>query len=254
MSTGLGDLSGGLGGISLVPVLFAGSSVERSDQSLSGIRHIISTSSSELPGFSCSDSFALLDGSRPEEVELIRQSYLHWESFDLRSICSSPELVQAGVLDELVQNDQKEQNSEVAPFAHAWQTSQPESPLNQAQVLRMPAASLTKGPRLSGIQALRHGQAGGLFSISLVCYSTGITGGIRERGQATAETSSLSYLPGNDPKIPTVFDAINSIFLTTRFSGSGTGLEDKFLVLVLLRYLQNHLASVTGRGPPMLIS
>ncbi len=229
LSTGLGDLSGGLGGISFAPVLFAGSSLECSTQPLSGIRHLISTSSPELPGFSSSDSFALLDGSRPEEVELIRQSYLYWEFFDLRSICSSPELVQAGVLDELVQNDQKEQNSEVAPFAHAWQTSQPESPLNQAQVLRMPAASLTKGPRLSGIQALRHGQAGGLFSISPVCYSTGITGGIRERGQATAETGSLSYLPGNDPKISTVLDAINSTFLTTRFNGSGTGLEDKFL-------------------------
>jgi hypothetical protein len=229
LSTGLGDLSGGLGGISLAPVLFAGSSLECSDPLLSGISHISSKSYPERPGFSCSDSFALLDGSRPEEVELIRQSYSYWESFDLRSICSSPELVQAGILDDLVQNDQKEQNPEVAPFAHAWQTSQPESPLNQAQVLRMPAASLTKGPRLSGIQALRHGQAGGLFSISLVCYSTGITGGIRERGQASAETGFLSYLPGNDPKISTVSDAINSIFLTTRFNGSGTGLEDKIL-------------------------
>ena len=233
LSTGLGDLSGGLGGISFAPVLLSGSSVERSDSPLSGISHISSKSCPERPDFSSSDSFALLDGSRPEEVELIRQSYLHWESFDLRSICSSPELVQAGILDDLVQNDQKEQNPEVAPFAHAWQTSQPESPLNQAQVLRMPfihsQVRLTKGPRLSGIQALRHGQAGGLFSISPVCYSTGITGGIRERGQATAETGSLSYLPGNDPKIPTVSDAINSIFLTTRFNGSGTGLEDKIL-------------------------
>jgi hypothetical protein len=101
---------------------------------------------------------------------------------------------------------------------------------------------------------LRHGQAGGLFSISPVCYSTGITGGIRERGQATAETGSLSYLAGNDPKIPTAPDAINFIFLTIRFSGSGTGLEDKIFVLVLLRYSQNQLASVTGRSPPMLIS
>ncbi len=120
-------------------------------------------------------------------------------------------------------------NFPVSPFAHAWQTSQSESALNQAQVLRMPPASLTKGPGLSEIQALRHGQAGGLSCISSVCYSTGITGGIRERGQATAETGSLSYLPGKNPKIPTVSDAINSIFLTTRFNGSGTGLEDKIL-------------------------
>ena len=229
LSTGLGDLSGGLGGISLAPVLLAGSFVESSDQPLLGISHINPISSPKLLGISCSDSFALLDGSRPEEVELIRQFYLHWESFDLRSICSSSQLDQPGILDELVQNEQEEQKIEVAPFAHAWQTSQPESPLNQAQVLRMPAASVTKGPRLSGIQALRHGQAGGLFSISPVCYSTGIIGGIRERGQATAETGSLSYLPGNDPKIPTVPDAINSIFLTTRFSGPGPGLEDKIL-------------------------
>jgi hypothetical protein len=180
----------------LAPVLLAGSSVESSDQPLSRISHISSKSSPELTGFSSSDSFSLFDGSRPEEVELIRQSYSTGSLLISAQFVLVPELVQAGILDDLVQNDQKEQNPEVAPFAHAWQTSQPESPLNQAQVLRMPAASLTKGPRLSGIQALRHGQAGGLFSISPVCYSTGITGGIRERGQATAETGSLSYLPG----------------------------------------------------------
>ena len=262
LSTGLGDLSGGLGGISFAPVLFAGSSLECSTQPLSGIRHLISTSSPELPGFSSSDSFALLDGSRPEEVELIRQSYLYWEFFDLRSICSSPELVQGGILDELVQNDQKEQNPEVSPFAHAWQTSQPEIPLNQAQVLRMPfihsQVRLTKGPRLSGIQALRHGQAGGLFSISPVCYSTGITSGTRERGQATAETGSLSYLPGNDPEIPTVSDAINSIFLTTRFNGSGTGLEDKILTrfsnLKNAEGLESQAGQVIELEPPDSIS
>ncbi len=252
LSTGLGDLSGGLGGISLAPILLACSSVECPTQPLSGIRHITSTSSPELPGFFSSNSFALLDGSRPEEVELIRQCYLYWESFDLGSICSRPELVQAGILDELLQNDQKEQNPAVAPFAHAWQTSQPESPLNQAQVLRMPfiysQVRLTKGPRLSGIQALRHGQAGGLFSISPVCYSTGITGGIRERGQATAETGSLSYLPGNAPKIPTVFDAINSIFLTIRFSGSGTGLEDKISDLVFNQQNIEQLETEAGRA------
>ncbi len=193
---------------------------------MSGISHKNTKTSPKLLGISGSDSFALLDGSRPEEVELIRQSYSYWESFDLRSICSSSSFGQAE-LDKDVQNEKEVKQLAVAPFAHAWQTSLPESPLNQAQVLRMPTASLTKGPRLSGIEALRHGQAGGLLSSLPVCYSTGITGGVWERGQATAKTSSLSYLPGKNPKIPTVFDAINSIFLTTIVNGSGIGLKDK---------------------------
>ena len=88
MSTGLGDLSGGAGGISLAAVLFADSFVEASDQPSSGISYKNTKTSPKLLGISGSDSFALLDGSRPEEVELIRQSYSYWESFDLRSICS----------------------------------------------------------------------------------------------------------------------------------------------------------------------
>ena len=227
LSTGLGDLSGGAGGISLAAVLFSDSFVESSDQPLSGISHKNTKTSPKLLGISGSDSFALLDGSSPEEVELIRQSYSYWESFDLRSICSSSSLGQAGILDKDVQNEQGVKQSAVAPFAHAWQTSQPESTLNQAQVLRMPLASLTKGPRLSGIEALLHGQAGGLLSSLPVCYSTGITGGVWERGQATAKTGSLSYLPGKNQKIPTVFDVINSTFLTTIINGSGTELKDK---------------------------
>ena len=226
MSTGLGDLSGGAGGISLAPVLFADSFVEASDQPSSGISHKNTKTSPKLLGISGSDSFALLDGSRPEEVELIRQSYSYWESFDLRSICSSSGFGQAA-MDKDVQNEQGVKQSAVAPFAHAWQTSQPESALNQAQVLRMPSASLTKGPRLSGIQALRHGQAGGLLCSLPVCYSTGITGGVWERGQATAETGSLSYLSGKNLKLPTVLGAINSIFLTAIINGSETELKDK---------------------------
>jgi hypothetical protein len=61
------------------------------------------------------------------------------------------------------------------------------------------------------------GRRGVFYLVSPVCYSTGITGGVRERGQATAKTGSLSYLPGKNPKIHTVFDAINSIFLTTSY-------------------------------------
>jgi hypothetical protein len=259
MSTGLGDLSGGLGGVSFAPVLFSGSfdDVESSDQFSSGISHKNTKTSPKLLGISGSDSFALLDGSRPEEVELIRQSYSYWESFDLSSICSgsksadsqiSSDLDLPEVLDKDIQNEEEELEPSVAPFAHAWQTSQPESTLNQAQVLRMPAASLTKGPRLSGNQALRHGQAGGLFSISPVCYSSGITGGIGERGQATAETGSLSYLPREDLKIPTVSDAINSIFLTTIINGSGAGLEDKILKPVSNLRNTERLKTQAGQG------
>ena len=257
MSTGLGDLSGGLGGISFAPVLFSGSSFEfeSSDQPSSGISHKNTKTTPKLLGISGSDSFALLDGSRPEEVELIRQAYSYWESFDLSSICSgstgsktSSDLDLPGVLDKDVQNEKEDLEPSVAPFAHAWQTSQPESTLSQAQVLRMPAASLTKGPRLSGNQALRHGQAGGLFSISPVCYSSGITGGIGERGQATAETGSLSYLPREDLKISTVSDAINSTFLATIINGSDTGLEDKILEPISNLRNAKRLKTQAGQG------
>ncbi len=48
------------------------------------------------------------------------------------------------------------------PLLHAWQESQPENPQSQAQALRVPTASLTPGPRVSGIQALPPETAGGL--------------------------------------------------------------------------------------------
>ncbi len=106
----------------------------------------------------------------------------------------------------------------------------------------------TKGPRLSGIQALRHGQAGGLLSSLPVCYSTGITGGIRERVQVTAETSFLSYLPRKDQNILTVFDAINSIFLAIGFNGSRTGFKDKFLAPFSNLQNAEWLKSQAGQG------
>jgi len=51
----------------------------------------------------------------------------------------------------------------VAPLLSCLADSQPESPQYQAQALRVPAASLTPGPWLSGIQALRHVAAGGFL-------------------------------------------------------------------------------------------
>lgn len=56
--------------------------------------------------------------------------------------------------------------SEVAPLLSCLAKSQPESPQSQAQALRVPAANLTPGPRLSGIQALRHEAAGGFYLVS----------------------------------------------------------------------------------------
>jgi hypothetical protein len=58
-----------------------------------------------------------------------------------------------------------EWKAKVAPLLSCLADSQPESPQCQAQALRVPAASLTPGPGLSGIQALRHVAAGGF----LVC-------------------------------------------------------------------------------------
>ena len=243
MSTGLGDLSGGAGGIFGVPPSVLVSSANSFDQSVL----VESCSESVVEIFPCglADSFDCSLGSELIVSRPVSERALAFGSSEAlsgskwrishESLSDSNKVLGISGSDSFALSDGVGEilNFPVSPFAHAWQTSQPESPLNQAQVLRMPfihsQVRLTKGPRLSGIQALRHGQAGGLFSISPVCYSTGITSGTRERGQATAETGSLSYLPGNDPEIPTVSDAINSIFLTTRFNGSGTGLEDKIL-------------------------
>mgnify|MGYP003374320165 CR=1 FL=1 len=239
LSTGLGDLSGGAGGIFGVPpsvlvssansfdlsaLVVSGSELvegvfpcglaDSSDCSI-GTELIVSRPVSERASFV--GSSAGLSGSKWR----ITHESLPDPNKEL-GISGSDSFALVDGVGEIL-------NFPVAPFAHAWQTSQPESPLNQAQVLRIPTASLTKGPRLSGIQALRHGQAGGLLSSFPVCYSTGITGGIRERRQATAETGSLSYLLGKNQNLPTVSDAINSNFLTASISGSGTGLEDKIL-------------------------
>ena len=51
----------------------------------------------------------------------------------------------------------------VAPSVSCLANSQPESTQYQAQALRVAAQSLTPGPLLSGIQALRHATEGGIF-------------------------------------------------------------------------------------------
>jgi hypothetical protein len=54
----------------------------------------------------------------------------------------------------------------VAPFLSCLATSRPETTQSQAQALRVAAPSLTPGPRLSGLQALRHVGAGGISLFS----------------------------------------------------------------------------------------
>ena len=256
LSTGLGDLSGGAGGIFGVPSSVLVLSANSFDQSVL----VDSCSESVVEIFPCglADSSdgslgSELTVSRPVSVSALALgssaglSGSNWR-ITHESLPDTNKLLGISGSDSFTLSDGVGEilNFPVAPFAHAWQTSQPESPLNQAQVLRMPSASLTKGPGLSGIEALRHGQAGGLFSSSPVCYSTGITGGIRERRQATARTGSLSYLPGKSQDLPTVSSAINSIFLTTGINGSGTEVKDKILEPVF--NLQNIKRQETEAG------
>ena len=80
------------------------------------------------------------------------------------------------------------------PLLHAWQDSLPENPQSQAQALRVPTASLTLGPWLSGIQALRPETAGGLSLLPGV----GLLGGfdvepIEEGVQLAAGDDSLGF-------------------------------------------------------------
>lgn len=252
MSTGLGDLSGGAGGIVADSLVLVSSLANSFDLSALGV--FSSESVEEIFPCGLADSDVSSLGLQSSVSRPVSERALVLGSLEvLKSTLS-----RFGVLgsDSFSHSDEvsKVLNFPVAPFAHAWLMSQPESPLNQAQVLRMPTASLTKGPRLSGNQALRHGQAGGLSCISPVCYSTGITGGIKERGQATAETGSLSYLVEKNTKIRIVSDAINSIILTTANSGLESKKKDKLLASILVQYSQNRHCFATGRSPPMLIS
>lgn len=70
--------------------------------------------------------------------------------------------------------------AKVAPLLSCLAGSQPESPQYQAQALRVPAASLTPGPWLSGIQALRHVAAGEFLQCS----------GVRDRCSSRAPPES----------------------------------------------------------------
>lgn len=68
----------------------------------------------------------------------------------------------------------------VAPVVSCLAESQPESTQYQAQALRVAAQSLTPGPLLSGIQALRHATPGGTYQWS------GVGAGSKSRGPPVA--------------------------------------------------------------------
>ena len=122
-------------------------------------------------------------------------------------------------------------NSSVAPLFHAWQESQPESPQYQGQALRVPAATLTPGPRLSGIQALRHVTAGGILLSLPVCYADATICGIGERAGATSRGRLQTFFEAAREETNTVLDATNYSFLTTAKSSYSSGKEDKFLLI-----------------------
>ena len=99
--------------------------------------------------------------------------------------------------------------SKVAPLFHAWQESLVDSSQNQAQALQVPAASLTLGPELSAIQALRHVTAGGILLSLSVCYSDGTKYGVRAQTEASSERGALVSFWGGRKENQTVLDATN---------------------------------------------
>jgi hypothetical protein len=104
--------------------------------------------------------------------------------------------------------------SKVAPLFHAWQESLVDSSQNQAQALQVPAASLTLGPELSAIQALRHVTAGGILLSLSVCYSDGTKYGVRAQTEASSERGALVSFWGGRKENQTVLDATNYSHLT----------------------------------------
>ena len=138
-------------------------------------------------------------------------------------------------------------NSLVAPLFHAWQESQPESPQYQGQALRVPAATLTPGPRLSGIQALRHVTAGGILLSLPVCYADATICGIGERAGVPSRERLQTSFGAARQEINTVLDATNYNFLTTVKSSYSSGKEDKLLLIARAANIINFPVKVAAR-------
>ena len=139
-------------------------------------------------------------------------------------------------------------NFSVAPLFSCLAESQPESPQYQGRALRVPAATLTPGPRLSGIQALRHVTAGGILLSLPVCYSTGTKYGIRVRAEASSERGALASFGAAEEEIHTVLDATNDNFLITRKNSYSSANEDKFLLIARTANIINFPVTVPARA------
>lgn len=139
-------------------------------------------------------------------------------------------------------------NFSVAPLFSCLAESQPESPQYQGRALRVPAATLTPGPRLSGIQALRHVTAGGILLSLPVCYSDATICGVSERARATSRERLQSSFGAAREEINTVLDAINDNFLTTAKSGYSSENKDKFLLIARTASIINFPVMVPARA------
>jgi hypothetical protein len=139
-------------------------------------------------------------------------------------------------------------NFSVAPLFSCLAESQPESPQYQGRALRVPAATLTPGPRLSGIQALRHVTAGGILLSLPVCYADATICGVSKRAGATSREGLQTSFGAVRREINTVPDAINNNFLTTAKSSYSSDNKDKFLLIARTANIINFPVMVPARA------
>lgn len=139
-------------------------------------------------------------------------------------------------------------NSSVAPLFSCLAESQPESPQYQGRALRVPAATLTPGPRLSGIQALRHETAGGILLSLPVCYADATIYGIGERAGVTSRKRLQTSFGATKEEIHTVLDATNNNCLATIRSSYSSGNKDKFLLIARAANIINFPVTVPARA------
>ncbi len=142
-------------------------------------------------------------------------------------------------------------NFPVAPLFHGWRESQPESPQSKDRALRVAAQVLTLGPRLSGIQPLRHVTTGG-FDLCLepgsVWYADATKYGTEERAGATSREGAQSSFEAATREINTVLDATNYKLLTTGKSGYSSGIKDKISLIDPTPNVINFPVSVPQRS------
>ena len=157
LGTGSGVLTnGGFGGVSAPPVL---ASFEQ--KGFCQLALVVSESVTDRPGLACGLT-ELIDRSNATHSSL-RRPVSEKSSLSAGSEKDSSELVVLSLVEIFSGSALAGSlDSPVVPFLSCLATSQPESPQFQAQALRVPSASLTPGPKLTGFQALRHVGAGGI--------------------------------------------------------------------------------------------